>query len=63
MRRTGKSLVSKLAREWALNAGRTVIVCTPESTTLQRKKKHLTLIEMLPNKETKTWIIRDEVDL
>jgi hypothetical protein len=47
-RRCGKTSAEKLALEAALNAGKRVCVVTPNGMTLQRRKKHLTLIETIP---------------
>lgn len=60
MRRSGKSWIANQAKELALNNGFTVLVCTKEITTLQRRKKHLTLIEKIPKAEPKTKIIYDD---
>ena len=53
---------SKLANAWkeaALDAGMTVFVVTPEGTTRQRRKKHLTEIKTLKPKQEMT-VIYDE---
>jgi len=43
--RAGKSVFAYLAKEHALNVGKTVIVATPDNTTKQKRRKHLTMIE------------------
>lgn len=60
MRRQGKNIVHKLALEAALNAGQRVLVCTPSSTTLQYRRKHLTVIQDVPRKKPEPLIIYDE---
>lgn len=45
MRRSGKSIAAEAAKEFALNQGLRVLVCTPHSITLQRRKGHLTMIQ------------------
>lgn len=57
MRRQGKSVAHKLALEAALDAGQRVLVCTPSSTTLQYRRKHLTVIQDVPRRESKPLII------
>ena len=48
-------------KEIALDAGKRVIVVTPESMTMQRRKKHLTLIENVPKKkESVPLVIYDD---
>jgi len=47
MRRTGKSVAAEIIKEAALNAGQRVVVANRSGATLQRRKKHLTLIEEL----------------
>ena len=59
--RYGKSYVAEMAKEIALDAGKRVIVVTPESMTMQRRKKHLTLIENVPKKkESVPLVIYDD---
>ena len=45
MRRNGKSWAANAAKEAALDAGEKVLVVTRHSTTLQQRKKHLTMIQ------------------
>lgn len=40
----GKSFVMKRILEETLNSGKTVLVFAPSGVTLQRRKKHLTLM-------------------
>lgn len=53
-RLSGKSLLTKLAIEHALNEGKTVVVATPEGSTKRKRYGHLTSItplrKMTPNK-------------
>ena len=60
MRRSGKSYAQNKMKEAMLNAGKKVLVCTPESITLQRRKKHLTLIENIPRREKPMTVIYDD---
>jgi len=59
-RRAGKSHAAHLIKETALNAGKKVLVINKSGATLQRRKKHLTIIEFLPKKEPKPIIIYDD---
>ena len=45
IRQRTKSQLAEQAKEAALDAGMTVLVCRADSTTRQRRRKHLTLIE------------------
>lgn len=56
MRRPGKSLI----KDRALDAGLRIMVCTPASTTIQRRKKHLTLTEIYQRPEPKYKVVYDE---
>ncbi len=60
MRRQGKSWAAEQAKEAALNRGLKVIVCTQETITLQKRKKHLTLIQVIPKRIPPTLVIYDE---
>ena len=44
-RRVGKGYLAKLAVERALDEGKKVFVCNTNGMTMQKRKKHLTLIE------------------
>ena len=59
-RRCGKSYIAEMAKEAALDAGKRVLVITPESMTMQRRKKHLTLIENIPKKKPEPMVIYDD---
>lgn len=60
VRRYGKSRAAEMAKEAALDAGKRVLVVTPDSMTLQRRKKHLTLIENIPKKEPEPLVLYDD---
>jgi len=60
MRRPGKSWAANMAREAALDKGEKVLVCTKESNTLYRRKKHLTSIEILPRSKPASTALYDD---
>lgn len=59
--RRGKSQLAELWKEAILNNGGKVVVVNPESVTIQRRKKHLTLIKSIHKKQPEMVVIFDEL--
>lgn len=59
-RQCGKSYAAELAKEHALDAGKRVLAFTPKGITIQRRKKHLTLIEYVQKKEPVPLVFYDD---
>jgi len=57
----GKIWLARHNKEMMLDAGKTVIVCTPEGITKQRRKKHLTMIEEIGPSISTLMVIHDEL--
>ena len=60
IRRAGKAYLANMWKEALLNSGKSVVVINPDGATRQRRKKHLTLIEPLPKKDS-TMVIYDDL--
>jgi hypothetical protein len=61
MRRMGKSWQANKTKEALLDAGHRVMVVTRDSVTLQRRRKHLTMIETLPRSKPVPLIVDDHL--